>query len=139
MDNSLPTVTIIIAAPPEKLEVLAIAAARRLDYPPDKLEMILARGKQPSVQRNAALRAARGEIIYFLDDDSRPVPGNLRRAVEPFKSSDVKMLGGPNLCPPDAPALEQAFALTMGSWLAFGPAAPVIAPWAAPAPRARRN
>ena len=83
--------------------------------------MILARGKQPSVQRNAALRAARGEIIYFLDDDSRPVPGNLRRAVEPFKSSDVKMLGGPNLCPPDAPALEQAFALTMGSWLAFGP------------------
>ena len=31
------------------------------------------------------------------------------------------MVGGPNLCPTDAPALEQAFALTMGSWLAFGP------------------
>ena len=121
MDNSLPTVTIIIAAPPDKSEVRAVAAARQLDYPPDKLEIILARGKQPSVQRNAALRAARGEIIYFLDDDSRPAPENLRRAVEPFKSPDVKMLGGPNLCPPDAPALEQAFALTMGSWLAFGP------------------
>ena len=121
MDNSLPTVTIIIAAPPDKLEVLAVAAARRLDYPPDKLEIILARGKQPSVQRNAALRAARGELIYFLDDDSRPAPENLRRAVEPFKSPEVKMLGGPNLCPPDAPAIEQAFALTMGSWLAFGP------------------
>jgi cellulose synthase/poly-beta-1,6-N-acetylglucosamine synthase-like glycosyltransferase len=121
VDNSLPTVTIIIAARPDESEVRAVAAARRLDYPPDKLEIILARGKQPSVQRNAALRAARGELIYFLDDDSRPDPDNLRRAVEPFKSPEVKMLGGPNLCPPDAPALEQAFALTMGSWLAFGP------------------
>jgi len=121
VDNSLPTVTIIIAARPDESEVRAVAAARRLDYPPDKLEIILARGKQPSVQRNAALRAARGEIIYFLDDDSRPAPENLRRAVEPFKSPEVKMLGGPNLCPPDAPAIEQAFALTMGSWLAFGP------------------
>jgi cellulose synthase/poly-beta-1,6-N-acetylglucosamine synthase-like glycosyltransferase len=121
VDNSLPTVTIIIAAPPNKLEVLAVAAARRLDYPPGNLEIILARGKQPSVQRNAALRAARGELVYFLDDDSRPAPENLRRAVEPFKSPEVKMLGGPNLCPPDAPAIEQAFALTMGSWLAFGP------------------
>jgi cellulose synthase/poly-beta-1,6-N-acetylglucosamine synthase-like glycosyltransferase len=121
VDNSLPTVTIIIAARPDESEVRAVAAARRLDYPPDKLEIILARGKQPSVQRNAALRAACGELIYFLDDDSRPAPQNLRRAVEPFKSPEVKMLGGPNLCPPDAPAIEQAFALTMGSWLAFGP------------------
>jgi cellulose synthase/poly-beta-1,6-N-acetylglucosamine synthase-like glycosyltransferase len=119
VDNSLPTVTIIIAARPDESEVRAVAAARQLDYPADKLEIILARGKQPAVQRNVALRAARGEIIYFLDDDSRPAPGNLRRAVEPFKSPDVKMVGGPNLCPPDAPAIEQAFALTMGSWLAF--------------------
>jgi len=119
VDNSLPTVTIIIAARPDESEVRAVAAARQLDYPPDKLEIILARGKHPSVQRNAALRAARGEIIYFLDDDSRPAPGNLRRAVELFKSPDVKMVGGPNVCPPDAPAIEQAFALTMGSWLAF--------------------
>jgi succinoglycan biosynthesis protein ExoA len=112
-------VTIIIAARPDQAEVRAVAAARLLDYPADKLEIILARGKQPSVQRNTALRAARGEIIYFLDDDSRPAPGNLRRAVELFKSPDVKMVGGPNVCPPDAPAIEQAFALTMGSWLAF--------------------
>jgi succinoglycan biosynthesis protein ExoA len=112
-------VTIIIAARPDQAEVRAVAAARQLDYPADKLEIILARGKQPSVQRNTALRAARGEIIYFLDDDSRPAPGNLRRAVELFKSPDVKMAGGPNVCPSDAPAIEQAFALTMGSWLAF--------------------
>jgi cellulose synthase/poly-beta-1,6-N-acetylglucosamine synthase-like glycosyltransferase len=121
VESGLPTVTIIIPARPDESEVRAVAAARQLDYPPDKVEIILARGRQPSVQRNTALRAARGEIIYFLDDDSRPAPGNLRRAVELFKSPEVKMVGGPNLCPLDAPALEQAFALVMGSWLAFGP------------------
>jgi succinoglycan biosynthesis protein ExoA len=119
VDSNLPMVTIIIAARPDESDVRALAAARQLDYPPDKLEIILARGRQPSVQRNTALRAARGEIIYFLDDDSRPAPQNLRRAAEAFKSPDVKMVGGPNLCPPDAPPLEQAFALTMGSFLAF--------------------
>jgi succinoglycan biosynthesis protein ExoA len=121
VNESLPTVTVIIAARPDMAEVRAVAPALKLDYPADKLEIILARGKQPSVQRNAALRAAAGEIIYFLDDDSRAFPESLRRGVASFTSADVKMVGGPSLCPPDAPALEQAFALTMGSWLAFGP------------------
>jgi GT2 family glycosyltransferase len=115
------SVTVIIAARPGQALVRAVAAAQKLDYPAAQLEILLARGCQPSVQRNAALRAARGDIIYFLDDDSIAPPGNLRRALEHFQSPDVKMAGGPSLCPPDAPALQQAFALTMGSWLAFGP------------------
>lgn len=98
-----------------------MTAARALDYPADKLEIILARGKQPSVQRNTALRAATGELIYFLDDDALPLPGNLRRAVAHFRDAKVQMLGGPNLCPVDAPFLEQVFALVLSSWIAFGP------------------
>jgi cellulose synthase/poly-beta-1,6-N-acetylglucosamine synthase-like glycosyltransferase len=119
VNDNLPTVTVIIAARPDMAEVRAVAPARQLDYPREKLEIILARGKQPSVQRNTALRAAAGEIIYFLDDDSMALPGNLRRGVAQFTSTDVKMIGGPSLCPSDAPGLEQAFALTMGAWLAF--------------------
>jgi glycosyltransferase involved in cell wall biosynthesis len=115
------SVTVIIAARPEQTEVRAAAAAQKLDYPADQLEILLARGRQPSVQRNAALRAARGDIIYFLDDDSVAPPGNLRRALDLFQAPGVKMVGGPSLCPPGATALQQAFALTMGSWLAFGP------------------
>jgi glycosyltransferase involved in cell wall biosynthesis len=121
VSDSLPNVTIIIAARPDMAEPKALAAARALDYPPDKLEIIIARGKQPSVQRNAALRAASGELIYFLDDDSIAQPDNLRRAAEHFHDPNVAIVGGPNLCPPDAPPLEQVFALVLGSWLAFGP------------------
>ncbi len=121
MSEQLPSVTIIIPARPDEAEVTAVTAARALDYPADKLEIILARGKQPSVQRNTALRAALGELIYFLDDDALPVTGNLRRAVEHFRDPKVQMLGGPNLCPADAPFLEQMFALVLSSWIAFGP------------------
>ena len=102
-------------------EVQAVAAARQLNYPADRLEIIVARGKQPSVQRNTALRAARGEWIYFLDDDALPPPDNLRRAEKFLHNPAVAMVGGPNVCPPDAPLLEQVFAVVLASWLAFGP------------------
>lgn len=102
--------------------------ARALDYPPDKLEILVARGKQPSVQRNAGLQAARGELICFLDDDSIAPPGHLRRAVAHFRDAKVQLVGGPNVCPPDAPELEQVFALVLSSWLAFGPSRARYAP-----------
>lgn len=121
MNNRLLSATIIIAARPGQGEIKAVAAARRLDYPAELLEIIVARGKQPSVQRNTALRAARGELVYFLDDDSVAPAGNLRRAAGHFSDATVQMVGGPNLCPPDAPTLEKVFALVLGSWLAFGP------------------
>ncbi len=121
MSESLPLVTVVIAARPGQAEVPAVGASQRLDYPPDRLEILVARGRQPAVQRNAAMRAARGELIYFLDDDSLPPPDNLRRAVAHFADPQVQMVGGPNLCPPEAPKLEQAFAAVMGNWLAFGP------------------
>jgi succinoglycan biosynthesis protein ExoA len=121
VNESVPSVTVLIAARPDQAEVNAIAGSRALDYPADKLEIIVARGRQPSVQRNAALRAAHGDLLYFLDDDSVPEPGNLRRAIAHFRDPKVQMVGGPNVCPREAPPLEQVFARVLASWLAFGP------------------
>jgi succinoglycan biosynthesis protein ExoA len=121
VNENVPSVTVLIAARPMQAEIKAVVASRALDYPADKLEILVARGQQPSAQRNAALKAARGDIIYFLDDDSVPEPGNLRRGVSHFNNPKVQMVGGPNLCPEDAPPLEQVFALVLASWLAFGP------------------
>ena len=118
VSSTLPTVTIVVPTRPGQAEIAAVAASRALDYPRERLEIIVARGRQPAVQRNAALKLARGELIYFLDDDSRPLPGNLRRAVSHFSRPEVKMVGGPNLCPADAPELEQVFAVALSSWLA---------------------
>jgi succinoglycan biosynthesis protein ExoA len=121
VNENVPSITVLIAARPTQAEIKAVASSRALDYPAEKLEIIVARGKQPSAQRNAALKAAGGELIYFLDDDSAPEPGNLRRAVPHFIDPKVQMVGGPSLCPREAPAIEQVFALVLASWLAFGP------------------
>ena len=121
MNENVPSITVLIAARPDQAEIKAVVGSRALEYPADRLEIIVARGKQPSAQRNAALKAARGDLIYFLDDDSAPEPGNLRRAVAHFRDPQVQMVGGPNLCPREAPPLEQMFALVLASWLAFGP------------------
>jgi succinoglycan biosynthesis protein ExoA len=125
MANEYPLVSVIIPVHPAKTEARSAAASRQLDYPRDRLEIIVVRSTDlstyPSMKRNAAIRAARGELIYFLDDDSVPEPGNLRRATAHFADPKVQMVGGPNICPADAPVREQAFANVMGSWLAFGP------------------
>jgi succinoglycan biosynthesis protein ExoA len=121
VESPLPRVTIIVPTKPGQAEIKSVEAVRQLDYPREKIEVIVARGKQPAIQRNRALREAGGEIIYFLDDDSQPAPGALRRAIEHFRETKVQMVGGPNLCPPEAPWLEQVFAVVLGSWIAFGP------------------
>ena len=81
MSDNFPSVTVIIPAKPGLAEIKAADAAAKFDYPRTKLEIVLARGTQPSVQRNTALRAAKGDLIYFLDDDSVAPAENLRRAV----------------------------------------------------------
>jgi succinoglycan biosynthesis protein ExoA len=121
MSEPPPRITVVIPARPDQADIKAVAASQQLHYPADLLEIIVVRGIQPSIQRNAAIREARGELIYFLDDDSVPLPDNLRRAVPHFLRSEVQMVGGPALCPPESSALEQVFAMVMGSWLAFGP------------------
>jgi succinoglycan biosynthesis protein ExoA len=121
VSNPLPTVTIIVPARPGESRILALEAVRALDYPRERMDMIVARGKQPSVQRNTAIRSARGDLIYFLDDDAQPARGALRRAAKHFSRADVQMVGGPNVCPADAPWIERIFAVVLGSRLAFGP------------------
>lgn len=120
VSQNLPTVTVLIAARPGQAEVKAATASRALDYPAEKLEILVARGRQPSAQRNAGMKAARGELIYFLDDDSVPGPDNLHKAINHFQRPEVAMVGGPNVCPEDAPGLEKVFALVLASW-ALGP------------------
>src|SRR4051794_22168440 len=63
VSSELPFISIIIPTRPGQGEPGALSAARRLDYPRDRLEILLARGRQPSVQRNAAVKAAQGDLI----------------------------------------------------------------------------
>lgn len=123
MSPARPSITVIVPARPEQEEVKAIDAARNFDYPKSKLEILLARGPQPSIQRNRAVAQAKGDWIWFLDDDSVATPELIQKALPHMQDDSVVMIGGPNLCPVDAPLLQRAFATVMGNKLAFGPSA----------------
>jgi succinoglycan biosynthesis protein ExoA len=86
---------VIIPAPPGVTLAFAFTD-------PD-VEILVARGSAPSAQRNAAIREASGDLIYFLDDDSVPDPGTLDLITEVMSRDErIVGVGGPSLPPENA-------------------------------------
>lgn len=55
----------------------------------------------PSVTRNHGLREARGEVVWFVDDDMVPSPGLLERHRRHHAEGHAGLVMGPCLHPPD--------------------------------------
>jgi GT2 family glycosyltransferase len=53
----------------------------------------------PAVKRNLGVRASRGEIIVFIDDDSYPNQDFLEKLDQVFKNQNVDCVGGPAITP----------------------------------------
>jgi dolichol-phosphate mannosyltransferase len=92
----LPAVTVIVPVRPGSPPPAALRAIERLDYPSERLEVLIASGTAPSRQRNAAAARARGEHLLFLDDDSEPSPETLCRFVALLDGhAAAAAIGGP--------------------------------------------
>ena len=94
------TFSIIIPVKPGGA-VRALEALRRVDYPAEDFEVLVAEGRCPSLQRNLAAGEAKGEYLYFLDDDSLVAPDFLRRAAACYEKRYIVAVGGPSLTPED--------------------------------------
>lgn len=118
MDDCV-TVSIIIPVKPGG-EVRALGRLRGADYPAESVEVLVAEGRQPSRQRNRAAAQARGELLYFLDDDSLVSPNFLRRAAEHFADPRTAVAGGPSLTPPTDTPFQRAAGIVLASPLGGG-------------------
>lgn len=114
MAETTAKVSIIIPVKPGG-RVSALAGVREAGYPAGSLEVLVAEGRQPSRQRNLAAAAARGDILYFLDDDSQVSPGFLRRALAHYGEPGVVAVGGPSLTPDSDSPLQHSFAMAFAS------------------------
>jgi hypothetical protein len=110
-------VSIIIPVKPGG-EVAAIEPLQALSTAPHDYEVIVAEGRRPSCQRNRAASRAAGDILYFLDDDSRTVPDALERIVRHMQDERVAAVGGPSLTPDSDTPFQRAIAWALAS--AFG-------------------
>lgn len=111
---TLPKISVII---PVKRggEARALSGIERASYPSDLFEVLVAYGSQPSVQRNLAAREAKGELLFFLDDDSLVAPGFLEVAARNFLDPKVAAAGGPSLTPKTDSALQRAIGAAFAS------------------------
>ena len=116
---SLPKVSVIIPVKPGG-EVRALGAIARASYPSELFEVLVAYGCVPSAQRNLAAEEAEGEILYFLDDDSRVDPGFLEAAIRHYQHPKVAAVGGPSLTPETDSALQRAIGAAFASVVGGG-------------------
>ncbi len=112
-----PYISVIIAVPPGMKEPPSLRSLRLAKIPAGGAEVLLARGRSPAAQRNRAVERARGEVVYFLDDDARVPARNLVLISRHFKRKELAVLGGPDLRPGDSTVFELAVDLVQGSRL----------------------
>ncbi len=114
-ENYEPTVTILTPFPPGKHCDKVLCSLKGLDYPSDKLEVVVVEGRQPSQQRNRGAEAAHGEIIYFLDDDCELTPDLFRKVLRHYADPAVAAVAGVAMAKASAPAISRASHMVLGS------------------------
>lgn len=76
---------------------------------------------RPAQKRNLGARAAKGEVLAFIDDDAYPRTDWLANAAARLSGPDaIAALGGPGLTPPDDPPSAQLSGLVLASPLVSG-------------------
>jgi len=115
----MPTFSFIIPVKPGGF-VAALESLRLNTAPPSQFEVLIAEGCSPSRQRNAAANEARGEILYFLDDDSHIATDCLTVCTQIMEDQAVAVVGGPSLTPTGDSLLQQLIGSALSSLLGAG-------------------
>lgn len=114
--ENIPQVTVIIPILPRKNANITIESLKIANYLQEKIEVIVVEGRQPAKQRNAAIKLAKGEFIFFFDDDVTVHPNIFNQMLKSY-NGDVAVVGGPNLTPETDSLLQKCFGFAMMSYL----------------------
>ncbi|MFH1638326.1 MAG: glycosyltransferase, partial [Candidatus Woesearchaeota archaeon] len=96
----------------------SIEALKKVDYPAEKIELITVKGNRPCTQRNKAASMAKGEILYFLDNDSIVDTKIFKKAVAYYSDKNVAGVGGTAITHDTNTFLQKSFGLMLGSFFA---------------------
>ena len=113
---NIPTISVILPRRSDDTAEQAIQAILQCDYPQAQLEILEVVGENPSKQRNRGAAAAKGEILYFLDNDSIATPGLFARVARHYQENEhLAGVGGPNLTPETDSFLQKSFGYALAS------------------------
>jgi len=74
----------------------------------------------PAYKRNLGAKAAKGEILAFLDDDSYPDSNWLKNSLQIFEDLKITAVCGPTITPPSDNIYQKASGWVWASWLGSG-------------------
>jgi GT2 family glycosyltransferase len=101
--------TVIVPMSHFQAEQPVLVSLRDTPAPEGGIQIVVAEGKHPARQRNAALAQARGDIVVFLDNDCSISATYWKELEETFARPEVEIVGGPALLRPQASAWEEIF------------------------------
>lgn len=110
-----PTISVIVPVVPGGDVSTTLNSVSKARYPLDKIEIIVVEGRNPSYQRNEAVRQAEGEILYFLDNDVDIDKWLFRNATELFEDESVSVVGGPTVTPETDTLKQKCFGYVLAS------------------------
>ncbi len=74
----------------------------------------------PARKRNRGAQIGKGDILVFIDDDTRPRFGWLEAALAHFKDPRIGAVGGPSITPASDPFMAQVSGVAYESWMMSG-------------------
>ncbi len=113
-------ISIIIPSRPDENIYTTLQSIRESDYPKELIEIFHVTGNEPSRQRNACVRRASGDIIYFLDNDSCVMPYTIRRMINKINQYPTAIIGGPSLTPKTDSPFQQLIGIVLSSFIGSG-------------------
>lgn len=115
-------VSVVIASEPGLRPEACLRALQALPAREKALirEVLVAYGRNPSAQRNLAVRRAKAPWIWFLDSDSLAQPGALSALLAAAQGLGAVVVGGPNLPVIAEGWPQRAFSAVLGSRFGSG-------------------
>lgn len=115
MSHVKPRISFIVPVPPDAPPPEAMTCLQAGEPRIGPVEILVTRGRAVSRQRNQAVALARGEILFFMDDDTRLDPAVLVDGLALLEQGPVEVVGGPALTRPEAGLFERAAGLVCAS------------------------
>ena len=104
-----PRYTVIIPMSRFRADEPVLVSLRETPTPARGLQILVAEGRHPARQRNAALEQAKGEILVFLDNDCALSDDYWKQLEIAFARPEVEIVGGPAMLRPQAAGWEEIF------------------------------
>jgi glycosyltransferase involved in cell wall biosynthesis len=109
--------SVVIASISADKNIAALKALSQLPAKEKPKDVFVCVGQNPSFQRNLGVKHCKTPLVYFLDDDSLVIPGEIPNLISHFQDSRTAVVGGPNLVPPDAISFEKTVNSVLASWM----------------------